>query len=216
MEANAAALNGSNIGDMLPMQTLLPAQQKPETQQDQPPVQEESIPSPAPSPMPEPLPSPEVDQGVLTMIGDSVMLGAALELQEQFPQAVIDAKEGRQVWDAPKLIKQLDSQGLLAERVLIALGANGTPSAETGQQIMDALGTDRQVYWVLPYGKYLSWQEDCCDALRELADSYPYLHLLDWPTYADGQTAWFYNDGMHLTAQGKTEYAQFIAQGLAG
>lgn len=159
---------------------------------------------------------PQQDDLEITMIGDSVMLGAALELQAKFPSATIDAKESRQVWDAPQLLTDLSQQDQLADKVVIALGANGTLSAPTAQKIMDRLGSERHLYWVIPYGKYIPWLDDCTKALRKLEENYSNVSLLDWPAYASSHSDWFYNDGMHLSEQGKLEYAKFIAAGIEG
>ena len=70
-----------------------------------------------------------------TAIGDSVMLGAASVLEEEFPNAVIDAKESRQVWHGKELIDELKSENQLFEPVIIALGTNSPFSESSGQEI---------------------------------------------------------------------------------
>lgn len=145
-----------------------------------------------------------------TAIGDSVMLGAAPEIQEALPGCIIDAKEFRQVWDAVTIIRDLNAGGKLLDTVVIALGGNGSFRKSSGQEVLDALGAERTIYWIAPFGKYLTWQESILRILNELAEENENLIILDWPEFAAGHTEWFYDDGMHLNTAGQTAYAEFI------
>lgn len=158
--------------------------------------------------------SNNVDSLTFTAIGDSVMLGAVPEIQAVFPGCVIDAKEYRQVWDAMSIIRDLDAKGTLLDTVVIALGGNGSFGKDSGQKLIDALGYERTIYWIAPFGQNLTWQESTQRILNELAKENRNLTILDWPGFASGHTDWFYDDGMHLNAEGQTGYAEFMLEQL--
>lgn len=149
-----------------------------------------------------------------TAIGDSVMLGAAPEIQTVLPGGIVDAKEFRQVWDAMSVICDLDAKGKLLDTVVIALGGNGSFSKKTGQELIDTLGTERTIYWLAPFGQFLTWQESTLEILQELAKENDNLTILNWPETASKHTDWFYDDGMHLNAEGRTGYAEFMLEQL--
>lgn len=159
--------------------------------------------------------SQEKESPAFTAIGDSVMLGAVPEIQTILPDGIIDAKEFRQVWDTMSAIHDLDTKGKLLDTVVIALGGNGSFSKNSGQELIDTLGTERTIYWIAPYGQFLTWQESTLKILHELAEENDNLTILDWPEIASAHTDWFYDDGMHLNAKGQTGYAEFMLEQLS-
>ena len=154
------------------------------------------------------------DPAAVTMVGDSVMLGALPALETAVPGCVVDAKVSRQVWDAQAVLDHLESSGQLGSTVVLALGTNGTFSQEQGQALLDRLGPDRQVYWVTAYGAALPWQEQSNDAIRALAASNDNVTLIDWSAIAPGHDSWFYSDGIHLQSPGQDAYAAMIAEAI--
>ena len=147
-----------------------------------------------------------------TAIGDSVMLGAASVLEEEFPNAVIDAKESRQVWHGKELIDELKSENQLFEPVIIALGTNSPFSESSGQEILDDLGPDCTVYWVNAYG--IDWQEEVNATIESLAQKNANVHIIDWASTGAKHPEWFYDDGIHLNPDGQEGYAELIAESV--
>lgn len=156
------------------------------------------------------------DMPELTIIGDSVMLGAAVEVQKVFPESVVDAKESRQAWDGTAVVEELRRQGNLGNIVVVALGSNGSFSQNTGQEVLDAIGSDCTIYWSIPYGKYLYYQADIARILDDLAKENENLTILDWPGAAEKHPEWFYDDGMHLNESGQEGYAAFLLEAIGG
>src|SRR5699024_46900 len=66
-----------------------------------------------------------VRQQHVTIIGDSVVIGATDALREIFPALTIDARIGRQMYSAPSVMDQLIAQGAVGQHVVITLGTNG-------------------------------------------------------------------------------------------
>ena len=169
-----------------------------------------SVETPVPTIESTPLPVDNQPPAV-TAIGDSVMLGTAPKLQEIFPSIYIDAATSRQVWDADEIIEDLKSSNLLGEKVIIALGANGTFRKEVGQEILDLIGLDSHtVYWVLPYGDAIPYQADVVDTVYQLQYDNPSLVVIDWPLIGYDHPEWFYDDNTHLNSDGQIGYAQYL------
>ena len=169
-----------------------------------------SVETPVPTIDSTPLPVDNQPPAV-TAIGDSVMLGTSPKLQEIFPSIYIDATTSRQVWDADEIIEDLKSSNLLGEKVIIALGANGTFRKEVGQEILDLIGLDSHtVYWVLPYGDAIPYQADVVDKVYQLQYDNPSLVVIDWPLIGYDHPEWFYDDNTHLNSDGQIGYAQYL------
>lgn len=150
------------------------------------------------------------EKGFITAIGDSVMLGAAPALQEAIPGCVVDAAESRQVVKAKETVQALKDQGKLGDTVILGLGTNGPFKTSVGQELLDAIGSDKTIYWVNVYGAHLRWQDDSNATISELAKQNPNVHIIDWASEAAAHPEWFYNDGIHLKPAGQKGYAQLM------
>ncbi|MQN02027.1 MAG: acetyltransferase [Lachnospiraceae bacterium] len=146
----------------------------------------------------------------VTMFGDSVMLGSYDVLRKKFPNAVIDASVSRQARDAASEIIKQKQAGKLGNIVIIELGTNGAFSSDTFEKIMGAIGADRQVYWILPYGKQLQWQDTVISELKKYITKHNNITLIDWPSLASKHPEWFYSDGTHLKTDGQKGFADLI------
>lgn len=157
---------------------------------------------------------PQAPEGTITVVGDSVMLGASPALQELLPDSIIDAKESRQLTDCIPIVQQLNSHGQLGDIVILEAGTNGPFKTEDGQKLLDYLGPNRTIYWVNTYGKHLSWQQQVNTEIRDLAGQYSNLHIIDWASIAPHHPEWFYHDGIHLNSDGQKAYAQFVVTSI--
>ncbi|MBF5066216.1 acetyltransferase, partial [Salmonella enterica subsp. enterica serovar Istanbul] len=81
-------------------------------------------------------------------------------LQKIFPKAVIDAAVSRQMINSIDLVRSYAEKGVLANVVLIGLGTNGPFSDEQLAQMMQAIGPDRQVFWINVRVPTRAWQND--------------------------------------------------------
>ena len=146
----------------------------------------------------------------VTLVGDSVMLGAQASIESIMPSAIVDAAESRQVSKGVSILETLASQGQLADTVVIALGTNGPFKQAKGQELIDYLGSDRQIYWITTYGSALTWQEDSNSVIRAIADENDNVTVIDWAATASSHPEWFYSDSIHLNGDGRVAYAQLI------
>lgn len=176
---------------------------------------ERIIPTPPPEPEAEPVETrTPVASNTVTLIGDSVMLGALPALQEAMPGCVVDAMTNRQIWDAIKVIDNLEANGQLGTTVVLALGTNGYFEQPQGQAVIDRLGPERQIYWVTAYGENLWWQELSNEPIRAIAAANPNVELIEWDVHAPGHEDWFYSDGIHLVDAGQLAYAEMISEAI--
>lgn len=165
------------------------------------------LPTPTPTPVPTERPAPER----VTFVGDSIMVAAESELTRLIPNIVVDAKVGRQLVEAMSILRRLESEGRLYETVVIGLGSNLPFTVEEGSEVLDFLG-DRTIYWVNTYGRYLEWQDEVNATIAELAELYDNVTVIDWSSVAPENPGWIRSDdGIHLTGDGTTGYAEFVA-----
>lgn len=156
-----------------------------------------------------------VDWNQVTAVGDSVMLGAAGAMLEEMPGCVIDAKESRQAYAAPELLKELNTEGKLKNTVILALGTNGAFEESEGQAILDYLGTDRTVYWVTVYGTNLSYAAKVNRVIESLAEKNENLKMIPWDQEVSKHPEWLYGDGIHVNADGQKGYAKLVREILS-
>ena len=151
-----------------------------------------------------------VDLNSVTIIGDSVLLSASEELMELMPNARIDAKESRQLTDAIEIINKMKDEGTLGTTVVIALGTNGYFREDTGQALINAIGSDRNIYWVNVYGEHLEWQYKTNGTIRSLSRNNPNVELISWVKLIRANQDWLYEDGIHVEKAGQEAYAGMI------
>lgn len=149
----------------------------------------------------------------ITAFGDSVMLGATIELQEIFPQAVVDADISRQLYTAPELLQSLREQGLLKDKVVLALGTNGSFTDAQFDSVMKTIG-DRQVYVVNVRVPTQRWQNEVNLSFEKMVEKYPNITLIDWYSESNEHDDWFREDHVHLEESGKVHYATLLAKAI--
>ena len=159
-------------------------------------------------------PDTEEPAGKISVIGDSVFLGAAPSFKKLFPQAAIDAKVSRQVRHGLEIAKKLEKKGKLADVVIISLGTNGTFNSATGQELIDYLGADRTIYWIDAYGQKLAIQKEVNRTIHQLVKKNANVHLIPWSQEGKKHPGWFYQDGTHLNLKGQKGFARYLQKSL--
>lgn len=147
-----------------------------------------------------------------TAIGDSVMLDSAPYLQEINPKIFVDAKVGRQAYEAPELVKNMSNNNELAPNILVGLGTNGEIRRQDLDRMMKTFGTKRQVYWINNLVQSKPWQEDNNDMLAKANSDYKNLHIVDWYSLAKEHSDWFADDGVHQGPLGARNYVRLIVE----
>lgn len=149
------------------------------------------------------------DDGRLTLVGDSVMLGAAPTLLATFGDtATIDAEVGRQAADLAPVLRQLGLEGRLASTVVVQVGINGTVTEDDLRAIADAVGGRRLL--VINARVPRSWEAGNNALVASVVPDLPNAAVVDWYTASGPHGDWFLDDKVHLTDQGRAGYARAI------
>jgi peptidoglycan/LPS O-acetylase OafA/YrhL len=145
-------------------------------------------------------------------LGDSVMLGAAPQLQDQ--GFAVDAVEGRAFVNGLDVVQKLQQQGRLGGVVVVHLGTNGPIAESDMTAMMEALAGVPQVL-LLTTDVDRDYTAGNNTLIYNTAAQYPNVSLLDWAGL-DGSCPGncFYKDGYHLRPDGQVYYAQLIAEAL--
>jgi len=144
---------------------------------------------------------PALPEGV-TVIGDSVCLGAVAALEETIPNCTVDALGSRQLWQGYTLMMELQEKGLLREYVVISLGTNinGNVFAYIDKMIED-IRPGYRLLFVTPYNGQLgesSVSYKTMEYMRTLPDIYPFVTVADWAGVIAPQKSVLGGDKIHI------------------
>ncbi len=156
----------------------------------------------------------------ITMIGDSIMVCASPGILDIMPEVDMEALSSRDVCGGFEVAQKLQQEGRLTDIVVIALGTNGPlldyePYATGMQNLLNLLGSERQIFWITVYCSYSQWMAMNNQYLAELANSRPNFHLIDWYPIAVNNPELLESDGTHPNLKGAVEYAKLIQNALA-
>ena len=154
----------------------------------------------------------EAPVGPVTAIGDSVMLGAAGQLEKDIPNlTVIDAQVGMQAYTAVDILNARRAAGELGQVVVVHIGTNGVYTKEEFDQTMQALEGVRRVVFVNVNVPRV-WEEPNNEVISEGVARYPNAVLADWYSASVDHPEYFVEDGVHLQIKGQKVYAALIAE----
>ena len=156
------------------------------------------------------------DAARYTFIGDSVLLGAKPAVESAFgPAVVVDASESRQFKHADNVARDLRTRGELGDIVVLHLGTNGAFSSATWDEVMTELSDRRRVI-VLTVNVPRRWESIVNAAIRSGQERWPDVEVIDYKAFADTHPDLYVPDGVHLTATGRTLYANFLDREING
>ena len=165
----------------------------------------------APTTVPESTTTSAVFQRIPTFaVGDSVMLGAAPNLQEQ--GIVVDARVSRQATEGVDILRALADNSLLGDVVIVHLGTNGPTTKERFVELL-TITAEVPLVILLTVKCPKPWEATVNAAIYDVADEFPNVRLLDWNGLSQSGIApesVFYGDGIHLREEGRVFYTQLI------
>ncbi|HEY3724216.1 MAG TPA: acyltransferase family protein [Acidimicrobiia bacterium] len=154
-------------------------------------------------------PNPAIPR--VTLIGDSVMVGAANALQQALGPVRIDAAVNRQFGTAIDILNAIKASGQLSDTVVVHMGTNGVITQGHMDAIMNILKDRKRVVFVnLKVPR--RWEQIDNDVLAANVAKYPNAKLIDWHTIGNAHPEYFYQDGIHLNPTGQRAYAALIQQ----
>ncbi len=149
----------------------------------------------------------------ITVIADSVMLGARMVLEQTVPGLSVDAEVGRQVWDAPRVLRRLRERLALGETVVLHLGTNSLVAERQLRELLQALADRSAVVLVNTHARR-PWIGPNNALISRVAPDYPNVRVVDWAALAQAQPGHLVDDGVHLSVAGMRALAAALAQAL--
>ncbi len=171
--------------------------------------------------MEEPTPSAEPsdaspgtnENGRVSAIGDSVMLGARDTLKEAIPGTKVDAAVSRFPGAFVGKLKKYTKRGKLAPTVVIHAGTNGVMPEDMLREILDIVQDVPRVV-VLTTNMPRSWRAPNNKVIKSVTPDYDNVTLVDWYKESKDHPEYFASDGIHLTPKGARVYSKLIRKAV--
>jgi peptidoglycan/LPS O-acetylase OafA/YrhL len=148
-----------------------------------------------------PEPAPQRDSQV-TILGDSVLLGARKTLEGRLAAARVDAAVGRQAKDMVQRVRELKEMKLLGSKVVLHIGNNGYVTEDQLQTILTLLG-DRERVILVTAAAPRRWVEKNNQLIERIAADHPNTVVADWSSVANDHPEYFVSDQVHLSGRGQ-------------
>ena len=149
-------------------------------------------------------------------IGESVMLGAAPQLQAG--GFIVNAAVSRQGKNVAEVVEMMRAAGQIGRTIVIQTGTNGSVSDETLARIMAQLPPEATPHvYFLTVKAPRGWIADNNTRIRNLPNVYPNVTIIDWEAASAGIAGELSRSdgGIHLsTANAKQYYANMIFQAI--
>jgi lysophospholipase L1-like esterase len=142
-------------------------------------------------------------------VGDSVMLGAARELQKTIPGIEVDAKVSRHVGATLTILQQRRAAGRLGKIVVVQIGNNGYVTAKQFDDLMQPL-IDLSRVVVVNLKVPRKWEAPNNQVIADGVARYPNAVLVDWHTFGVAHPELFAPDGIHIGAAGAKAYTALV------
>ena len=202
--------------------TSLPPAPTPATPSNQPPETSES-PEPPPSTAPpyEPGAGPEFIPEGVTVIGDSVPLGAKTTMMIRIQNCYVDAEVNRTIPEGMALMQELQNTGQLREYVVIALGTNGSDNYKNElTRIVSAMAPGHRLIFVTPFdgraNDNAKWTNETSEWIRGLPAQYDFVSVADWNSTAASQVELLAGDKVHMGGVPSMELYSDVIAGAIG
>ena len=168
-----------------------------------------------------------INSGDVLIIGDSITNGSQTELKEKLPDAEIIAQDSKQFAgtnDSNKtgiqILKEMNDSDM-RKAIVLALGTNGSVSANDIKDAIDLIGDSRTLVLVTNHKRgdpnaYNGNNQN----MKNAASSNANVRIADWDVAVKSDDTKYITDAdglnVHPTAEGKKLFAQTIASALGG
>jgi peptidoglycan/LPS O-acetylase OafA/YrhL len=149
------------------------------------------------------------ENGRLSGIGDSVMLGARSTLKDVIPGTKVDAAVSRFPGAFIGRLKRYVDKDQLAPVVVLHPGTNGVLPEAMMRQMLDILKHTPRVV-VVNDNMPRSWRTPNNDVIDKVVHDYENAVIADWYAASKDHPEYFASDGIHLTTKGAKAYAKLI------
>lgn len=176
-----------------------------------------ATPSPKQQPRKQAASVPEVVGANVTIIGDSVTLGAKPTLEQRLPGVIVDGEVSRSILKANPLIAHYRDAVGMRPYIVVSLATNSAITDANVDEIMAAVGDMTRVVFVTGYGPARdSWITQSNEAIARASERFrDRIRVADWHAAAAEHTDWLAPDATHpVNAEGEALYAQTIVDAL--
>ena len=149
----------------------------------------------------------------LSVIGDSVVLGARNAIEDSIPGTTIDASVSRFPGGFIGRVKKLSKRDQLADIVAIHPGTNGVMPESMLRDLLDQL-SDYQKVILINSSMPRSWEKPNNAVIDRVAPDYPNVVIADWKSLSQGRPEYFVSDKVHLTKKGAEAFASLIKESV--
>jgi hypothetical protein len=149
----------------------------------------------------------------VTVVSDSVMIGAAEELNRALDNPAFGADVGLQPAGVIEILQKRQAAGRLGETVVVHTGNNGSFTAEQFDEMMRVLADVPRVVFVNVKAPR-PWEQRNNHVIAEGVRRYPNAVLTDWHAASADRPGLFVDDGIHPQPEGQRIYADLIAANL--
>ena len=138
----------------------------------------------------------------VSIIGDSVALGARSSLRNNIKDSYVDTAGSRNLQEGYDIIMSLQESNTLGECVVVALGTNTCGGWESYiQKIINDIKPGHRLVFVTPYDG--RWEEDwgsykTTQYLRTLPGKYPFVTIADWAATISKKKELLGSDKIHI------------------
>jgi peptidoglycan/LPS O-acetylase OafA/YrhL len=176
------------------------------------------ISGPAPRPTHHHRPPPPLPpRQSVTLIGDSVMVGAETALRRDLGRRARGSDwhvhEGFQPSAELDLLATLVKRHAVAPLVVLHLGTNGPIDPHRLDQLIGELRGGHRIVLVTDHMPQ-PWRGVNNRTLHAAAKQRPEVAVADWDSVADHHRGWFWSDGIHVRAAGADAYARLVVDAL--
>ena len=149
------------------------------------------------------------DATPITIVGDSIMFDVCPILENKYEKITLDAKVGRQFYQAQSIVQSMLDGDSLGEIVVIELGSNAIITKKEVAALIELVGSKREIIfintrvpkpWCLPVNQVLA----------TVTAEYPNAHLVDWYSTSTNHNEYFRDDGVHTRPTGSKAYARLL------
>lgn len=206
----AVEAQGSDVDEILAQEGALPSTSVPAV-----PTSTPAVPATATTTTTIPIP-PMLADGTptgapVTIVGESVTLGARDELKRRLPVSTVNAEISRDFVDSVDVVELLARENQLLPIVLAHIGNNGAVPDGELDRLLAAVGDRRLILTTVSVPR--RWEQQVNSSLINFAGKHDNVELLDWQAVVAADRTLLF-DEVHLTKPGIQRYAAFLVEAI--
>ncbi len=208
---DAVEAQGSDVDDLLAEEDVLPSTSAVPltvtTVAPGTPVASTTTTTPIPAVLPDGTPT----GAPVTIVGESVTLGARDELTRRLPVSTVNAEISRDFVDSVDVVELLAAGNQLQPIVLVHIGNNGAVPDGQLDRLLAAVGDRRLILTTVSVPR--RWEQQVNSSLVNFANRHDGVEILDWQAVVAAEDGLLF-DEVHLTKVGIQRYAAFLVEAI--